>query len=152
MHATRRLSRPLRASSVATALCLGMLLGAPLCRAQTPMEMILAEGAEQSSREHQAPIKIINPTKTFKAQAPGEYNVHVVLKFKAGNSWAGRVLVTEKTPDGRMEQDRTVNVTATHFNIRSGFSIRNPGRYCVQVLDSFDEQKVYAAAQCFTVQ
>jgi hypothetical protein len=117
-----------------------------------PVELELCQDISADPKVHQALIACVGPSNTFSsANTDKRDNVWVVMRFAPKEGYHWRLLMTANTPHGRMEQDRTVIPTATHFNMSSSFAVAFPGTYCLTVFDSFDENKRYSATSCFEV-
>jgi hypothetical protein len=118
-----------------------------------PVEVVLCESISTDPTVHQGVITPINPTLSFNASGTDQRNnVYMVLRFQPfGRSVGLRVLLTQDTPDGRFEQDRVLSMAATPFNASTSFALATPGRYCVKVIDEFEESTRYSSTTCFDV-
>jgi len=93
----------------------------------------------------------INPTNIFKENGSND-NVFFLLNFEPfGKSVGLRLVVTEKNKDGEFFQDRVMSVSSTSFYATASMVVHDPGKYCVRVVDEFDESIVYSKEVYFTL-
>ena len=82
----------------------------------------------------------VNPTKSFTFVSGGPDNVHMLLTFEPfGKSVGLRVIVTEKDKDGDFVQDRVLSMSSTAVWATTSMPVSEKGKYCVRVVDEFDE-------------
>jgi hypothetical protein len=94
----------------------------------------------------------VNPTKSFTFVSGGPDNVHMLLTFEPfGKSVGLRVIVTEKDKDGDFVQDRVLSMSSTAVWATTSMPVSEKGKYCVRVVDEFDETIVYSKEQYFNV-
>lgn len=118
--------------------------------AQTKVTVTLCTGY-QTPTEHQGDL-IPNDNVTSFSSTGSNNNVFVVLKFEPfGKSVGLRTVITKDSPDGKFEQDRVASMSSTQHNCSNDFSIKEPGKYCLRVVDEFDESIKYSDDYYFTV-
>ena len=110
----------------------------------------LCEGLE-SSNDMNVAATAINPTNVFKENGSND-NVFFLLNFEPfGKSVGLRLIVTEKDKDGEFFQDRVMSVSSTSFYATASMVVHDPGKYCVRVVDEFDESIAYSKEVFFTL-
>jgi len=119
--------------------------------AQSQVEVILCEDVNTEA-VYQGEITPVNPTTSFSTGTQDKHNVFVVCNFTPfGKSVGLRVVITKEKPDGRVEQDRVLSINSTSHNATTSFAIRQSGKYCIRVVDEFDESLLYSNEYYFTV-
>ena len=119
-------------------------------QAQPKVTVTLCTGYSTPS-DYQGDLIPKDNVNTFSSAGTND-NVFVILKFEPfGKSVGLRTVITKDSPDGRLEQDRVASMSSTQHNCSNDFSIREPGKYCLRVVDEFDETIKYSDDYYFTV-
>ena len=119
-------------------------------KAQPKVTVTLCSGYQTPS-DHQGDL-IPNDNVNSFISVGSNNNVFVILKFEPfGKSVGLRTVITKENPDGRLEQNRVASMSSTQHNCSNDFSIKEPGKYCLRVVDEFDESIKYSEDVYFTV-
>lgn len=127
-----------------------LFIAAASLQAQPKVTVTLCTGYSTPS-DYQGDLIPKDNVNTFSSAGTND-NVFVVLKFEPfGKSVGLRTVITKDSPDGRLEQDRVASMSSTQHNCSNDFSIRESGKYCLRVVDEFDETIKYSDDYYFTV-
>lgn len=127
-----------------------LFIAAAGLQAQPKVTVTLCTGYSTPS-DYQGDLIPKDNVNTFSSAGTND-NVFVILKFEPfGKSVGLRTVITKDSPDGRLEQDRVASMSSTQHNCSNDFSIRESGKYCLRVVDEFDETIKYSDDYYFTV-
>ena len=127
-----------------------LLMVAAGLQAQPKVTVTLCSGYSTPS-DYQGDLIPKDNVNTFSSIGTND-NIFVILKFEPfGKSVGLRTVMTKDSPDGRVEQDRVASMSSTQHNCSNDFSIREPGKYCLRVVDEFDDSIKYSDDYYFTI-
>lgn len=120
--------------------------------AQKSVDIVLCQSISTPS-EYQGDITPNDVTSKFPVGTEDRHNIWVVAKFQPfGKSVGLRFVVTKDTPDGKFEQDRVLSINSTEHNAATSYQIMEKGKYCLRVVDEFDDKIIYSDDHYFTVE
>jgi len=118
---------------------------------QKSVEIVLCQSITTPS-DYQGDIIPNDITNDFPSGSQDRHNVWVVAKFPPfGKSVGLRVVITKEKPDGKFEQDRVLSVKSTEYNVSTSYQIMDKGKYCLRVVDEFDDSIIYSEDYYFNV-
>ncbi len=133
-------------------LALTFLLITNSSMAQKSVDIVLCQSISTPT-EYQGDITPNDITNKFPVGSQDRHNVWVVAKFQPfGKSVGLRFVVTKDTPEGKFEQDRVLSINSTEHNAATSYQIMEKGKYCLRIVDEFDDKIIYSDDNYFTVE